>query len=76
MRARSLEAEKLHSDLRKLDQLDVMPNRKWANFVKIMESVHGRISIRMKIERIRLRLIRFVYWHDVGCLGEARKCEW
>ena len=56
VRARSLEAEKLHSDLRKLDQLDVMPKRKWANFVKIMESVHGRSSIRLKIERTRKRM--------------------
>ena len=52
-----MEAQKLiRSDLMKLNDFEVMPKQKWANFVQIMDSEHGRGSIKMKIESTRNNL--------------------
>ena len=60
---RTVEAEKLFLDLRKLNDLEVMPNQKWANFVRIMDREHGRGSIKMKIEKTRKKLhLGTGYW--------------
>ena len=50
---RTVEVQRHYSDLRKLNDLEVMPNSKWANFVQIMDRRYGRGSIKMKIERTR-----------------------
>ena len=49
----TVEAQRSQEDLRKLNDLEVMPNSKWANFVQIMDREHVRGSIKMKIERTR-----------------------
>ena len=59
----TVEAQKLTLDLRKLNDLEVMPKRKWANFVQIMDREHGRGSIKMKIEKTRKTLhLGAGYW--------------
>ena len=60
---RTDKTDKLFLDLRKLNDLEVMPNQKWPNFVRIMDREHGRGSIKMKIEKTRKKLhLGTGYW--------------